>query len=505
MVSLSMSCVPLMHLSSPTRSISNRRHVSKTSINLSVLETPCRDFKKFKQILSQMIVTGFIKDIFAAKRLLQFSTHDDLPFFNLDYSYKIFNTIENPDASIYNIMIMVYVRRGYPHRAIHLYKLMLYRNVYPNVYTYPFLVEACAIRKSQFEGASHVLKLGFYSDVDVRSTFIDMYADCHDLKLANEVFREGPMMDSFVWYSLLEAETMGGDLDKAEYHYNMMPEKDMIASNLMIVSFWKGYTFQKADHLVNEIPKNDTVSWSALIYCFQAKYREMYEEAFDLFIRMHANGIRIDELVVEAVLRCCIKFVYLGDIEMMGKLIHSLVVKIGIECDVKLQNSLICLYSKCGEILSAQNLFTETCWLDQSSWYYMLHGYVGYRLHKNVKALVESMPEKDVDSCRLMISYYSERECFTKSLALFKKMVSFGVSLDEDTWSQIIMDLPYRFHALDLGKCMHAYLIKNGYDLKHVHGDVPDALSYMYGMPPDERGTFDSVDTTELKDVVKLD
>ncbi|KAF3456392.1 hypothetical protein FNV43_RR01042 [Rhamnella rubrinervis] len=431
-----------------------------------------------------MILTGFIKDTFAAKKLLQLSTND------LDYSYRIFNVIENPDASICNIMMMAYVRRNYPHRAIPFYKLMLYRNVGPNLYTYPFLVEACAIRNSKLEGKqmhNHVLKLGFDSDVDVRSTFVDMYADCLDIFSAEKVFGEGPIMDSFVWYSLLKVEAFNECWGAMQYFCNMMPEKDMTASNFLIVCFCRYGMSEKTNQLINEIPEDDTVSWSNLIDCFCSEYRQMYGEALDLFICMHANGIRIDEFVVESVLLCCLDFASLGDIKIIGKLIHSLVVKIGIECDVELQNSLICMYSTCGQILSAQNLFNAACWLDRRSWRYMLRGYVECSLDENVKALFKSMPQKVRSSCiAIMISHYSQHDCFSESLALFQEMVRSGISRGDQTWYDIIMRLPHGFAALDLGKCIHAHLIKNGYKLKN--SSACSALSHMYGMQTDERG-----------------
>ncbi|KAF3453600.1 hypothetical protein FNV43_RR04040 [Rhamnella rubrinervis] len=290
MFSLSMSCVPLKHLSSTIRSISNDRYVSITTINLSVLESRCRDFKKFKQILSQMILTGFIKDTFTAKTL-QFSTRD-----YLDYSYQIFNFIENPDASFYNIMMVAYVRRNYPHRPIHFYKLMLYRNVGPNVYTYPFLVEACAIRDSLNEGKqmhNHVLKLGFDSDVDVRSTLVDMYADClEDVELMGKLIHnlvvkigiecdvelQNDMIDMYVQNgNLLSARNLFDAafwLDKHSWHYMLeayvdcgldedfkalfesMPEKDVGSYTMMISHYSKYDCFSESLALLHEIVRS---------------------------------------------------------------------------------------------------------------------------------------------------------------------------------------------------------------------------------------------------------
>ncbi|KAF3453705.1 hypothetical protein FNV43_RR04146 [Rhamnella rubrinervis] len=478
-------------------------------MNLLVFETlshQCRDFKEFKQMLSQMVLTGFIKDAFAAKRLLQFSTRN-LAFIHVDYCYQIFNFIENPDASFYNIMMMAYVWRKYVHRAIPLYKLMLHRNVGPNVYTYPFLVEACVVRESDFEGGqlhNHVLKLGFDSDVDVRSTFVDMYADCRNYEDACKVFKEGPMMDSFVWYSLLEEciRSIEG-LDEMGDIYNLMPEKDTRASTYRIVNLWYWGEFKKCKQLINEIPENDTVSLSMLINCYAAQHNEKYEQALDLFITKHGNGIMLDELVVQAVVSCCTSLARLDrDMRMTGKLIHNLVVKIGVECDVELQNSMICMYSECGDVLSAQNLFNAACWLDECSWFHMLGNYMICGLDEKVEALFESMPEKDVDSCIRMISYYSERVCFSEGLALFHKIVGSSVRLDDEHLRQITMELPVRFVAVDLGKCIHGYAIKNGYCLSgsrstygYCRDDLKNALWHMYKRRcgykhSDERGFY---------------
>ncbi|KAF3452641.1 hypothetical protein FNV43_RR03074 [Rhamnella rubrinervis] len=396
----------LKHLTSAIRSISNNRPVSKTTINLSVLENPfdrCRDFKEFKQMLSQMILTGFIKDTFAAKRLLQLSTNDDLPFIHLDYFYQIFNFIENPDASIYNIMMMAYVARNYPHRAIPFTSLWSMRSGYE---------------------------------------------------------------------------------DEAEYFYNLIAEKekDTIASHFMIVNFRRSCSFEKHDKLINEIPDNDTDSWSGLIYRYMEINREMYEEAFELFIRMHADGITIDELVVEVILICFVKFVRRRHVEMMGKLIHSLVVKMGIECDVELQNDLIGMYSACGQIMSAQKLLNAACWLSEFGSCLMLRGYVKCGLLEDAKALFESMPKKTfAQSWVEMISGYARHSCFFESLAIFQEMMHSGIRirLDEEDLCRIINDLPDDFAALDLGKCIHAYLIKNGYTLQ-FRERLSTALSRMY-------------------------
>lgn len=490
-----MSLVQLKHLSSVIRLISNYRAVFKTTINLSVLEThlhQCGDFKEFKQILSQMILTGFINDTFAASRLLRFST--DLPFIHIDYSFQIFNVIENPNGFICNTMMRTYVQRNYPQKAVSIYKLMLDRNVGPDNYTYPILVQACAIWLSLFGGKQmhdHVFKMGFDSDVYVQNTLINMYAVCGNMIDARKVFDESPVVDSVTWNSILAGYTKMADVEAAKYIYHLMQEKNTIASNSMIVLFSKMGLVEEAQRLFNEMPKKDMVSWSALISCYEQN--EMYEEALAIFNKMNANGIRVDEVVVVTALSASANL----SVIQVGKSIHGLVVKVGIESYVNLQNALIHMYSSCGEILSAQNLFNAACQLDQITWNSMISGYMKCGSIENAKALFESMPEKDVVSWSVMISGYAQCDCFSETLAFFKEMQHSGIRPDETTLVSVISACTH-LSALDLGKWIHAYIRKAGLKVNSILGTtlvdmymkcgcMENALEVFHGMA--EKGT----------------
>ncbi|PON69632.1 Tetratricopeptide-like helical domain containing protein [Parasponia andersonii] len=283
-----------------------------------------------------MILTGFIKDTFAASRLLKFST--DLPFIHVDYSLHIFNLIESPNGFIWNTMMRAYAQRNCPQKAVYLYKFMLKENMGPDYYTYPVLVHACAVRLSQIEGKqmhSHVLKMGFDSDVYVQNTLINMYAVCENMTDARQLFDESPCLDLVTWNSILGGYVQMENVEQAKYIYDRMPVKNTIASNSMIVLFGKAGRVTEACHLFDEMPEKDMVSWSAVISCYEQN--EMYEEALAMFINMNAEGIKVDEVVVITVLSACSHL----SVVQTGKLIHSLVVKIGIETYVNLQNALI--------------------------------------------------------------------------------------------------------------------------------------------------------------------
>ncbi|KAK9291346.1 hypothetical protein L1049_019292 [Liquidambar formosana] len=147
-----------LSVSSAVKSSLIHKPIFKTTINLSILEThlhQCQNLRQFNQILSQTILTDFIKDTFAASRLLKFST--DSPFIHIDYSFQIFSHIENPNGFIWNTMMRAYTQRNSPQKVIVLYKLMLEKNVGPDNYTYPILVQASAVQCAELKGKRYTV------------------------------------------------------------------------------------------------------------------------------------------------------------------------------------------------------------------------------------------------------------------------------------------------------------------------------------------------------------
>ncbi|KAK4595520.1 hypothetical protein RGQ29_013835 [Quercus rubra] len=467
----------------------------KPTMNLSILEThlpKCQNLKLFNQILSQMILTGFIRDTFAASRILKYST--DSPFIHIHQSFQIFNHIENPNGFIWNIMMRAYVQRNYPEKAIFLYKLMVHNNVGgSDNYTHPILIQACAIRLSDFEGKqmhNHVLKLGFDSDVYVQNTLINMYAVCGSMGDARQLFDGSPVLDSVSWNSILAGYVQIGDVENAKCIYELMPERNTIASNSMIVLLGRTGHVVEACQLFNEMPEKDMVSWSALISCYEQN--EMYEKALVMFMQMKTNGIMVDEVVVVSVLSACAHLLAVNT----GKMIHGLVVKIGIESYVNLQNAFIHLYSTCGDIMAAEKLFNAGCQLDQISWNSMISGYLKCGSVEIAKKLFNTMPSKDIVSWSAMISGYAQHDHFSETLALFQEMQLEGIRPDETTLVSVISACTH-LTALDLGKWIHAYIKKNGLKVNVILGTtlidmymkcgcVENALEVFHGM--EERG-----------------
>ncbi|KAJ6414139.1 hypothetical protein OIU84_006875 [Salix udensis] len=113
---------------------------------------------------------------------------------------------------------------------------------------------------------------------------------------------------------MLAGYVLVGNVEEAKDVYDRMPERNVIASNSMIVLFSKKGNVEEACKLFNEMKQKDLVSWSALISCYEQN--EMYGEALILFKEMNASGIMVDEVVVLSVLSACSRLL----VVMTGKL-----------------------------------------------------------------------------------------------------------------------------------------------------------------------------------------
>ncbi|KAK7305138.1 hypothetical protein VNO77_43038 [Canavalia gladiata] len=478
------------------------RLTTRPSINLLILDTQlqrCQCLRQFKQILCQMLLTGFITNTFAASRLINLSVR--ATFVPFHYSLRIFNHLHNPNVFVWNTMMRAHLElQSSPHQALCLYKLFLVKHAVPDNYTYPILLQSCAARLSEFEGRelhTHVVKFGFDSDVYARNTLINLYAVCGNMGSARKVFDESPMLDLVSWNTLLAGYVQMGNEEEAECVYVRMPERNTVASNSMIVLFGRKGCVVKARQVFDGIQRKDMISWSALVSCYEQN--EMYVEALVLFVDMNVNGIMVDEVVVVSAISACSR---LSSIQT-GMSVHGLATKIGIEGYVSLKNALIHLYSCCGKILDAQKLFNDGVLLDQISWNSMISGYLRCGSIENAKSLFYSMPEKDVVSWSAMISGYAQHERFSEALALFQEMQLHGIRPDETALVSVISACTH-LAALDLGKWIHAYISKNKLKVNVILGTtlidmymkcgcVENALDVFYAMEEKGVSTWNAV------------
>ncbi|CAA0182056.1 unnamed protein product [Arabidopsis thaliana] len=168
------------------------------------------------------------------------------------------------------------------------------------------------------------LKLGFESHVYVQTALVGMYL-------------------------------VGGNMIDAHKVFDEMPERNPVTWNVMITGLTNLGDFEKALCFLEKMPNRTVVSWTTIIDGYARVDKP--KEAILLFSRMVAcDAIKPNEITILAILPAVWN---LGDLKMCGS-VHAYVGKRGfVPCDIRVTNSLIDAYAKCGCIQSAFKFFIE--------------------------------------------------------------------------------------------------------------------------------------------------
>ncbi|KAJ4974010.1 hypothetical protein NE237_007184 [Protea cynaroides] len=136
-----------------------------------------------------------------------------------------------------------------------------------------------------------------------------------------------------------------------------------------------------AHRLFDEIPSKNVVCWTSLISAYVNNGKP--NKALKLFRQMQMENVEPDQVTVTVALSACAD---LGALDM-GGWIHAYVCHYqGIEADLCLNNALINMYAKCGDIRKARRLFDGAKQKDVTTWTSMI---IGHALHGQTEEALE--------------------------------------------------------------------------------------------------------------------
>ncbi|KZV24903.1 pentatricopeptide repeat-containing protein [Dorcoceras hygrometricum] len=171
--------------------------------------------------------------------------------------------------------------------------------------------------------------------------------------------------------------------------FDEMSERDVISWNSLVFGYMKVDQVRKARVLFEDMPDKNIVSWTGMISGY-TKIRG-YSEALHIFRRMQEEGVQPDWISLVAVLPACAQ---LGALEL-GKWIHFYAKKKGFLRKTCMCNALIEMYSKCGSVNEAWQLFNEMQKRDVISWSSMITGLAHHgKAHEAIALFREMQGEK---------------------------------------------------------------------------------------------------------------
>ncbi|XP_024520121.1 pentatricopeptide repeat-containing protein At1g11290, chloroplastic-like [Selaginella moellendorffii] len=312
-----------------------------------------------------------------------------------------FDRIATKNVVTWSAMLGAYARNGHSRQAVELYRRMVHEEkLEPSEVTYLGVVEACASLRS--------------------------------LDLGREIHRS------------IEA---AGRL-----------EIDAALGNALIGMYSKCRSCDDAWRVFESMKNKTVFSWNCMISAFTQQGQN--RRALQLYHRMEPEGMKRNLVTFLSALTACSALQDLAQ----GKAIHARVADAGYDAQVVVRNALVHMYSKCGDLDAARDVFDNTVERSEVSW-------------------------------NSIMAAYAQNGRAAEALELYRKM---DVQPDCITFTTAL-DACSRLRALDQGREIHQRLVSSGLMPDAATGN---ALITMYGRCcclDEARAVFDAM---EARDVV---
>lgn len=307
--------------------------------------------------------------------------------------------------TLWNSLIRHYSLGIYPQESFLLFKQLQFQYqhiIYFDSFTYSFLIKGSANLGKIWSGKQvHCLSLkdGFESHVYVQTALVNMYGECGVVGDAKKVFDEMPVRNLVTWNALICGFVKWGDVKVARAVFDAMPEKNV-------------------------------VSWTGLIDGYTRMGR--FDEGLLLFREMVVvEGIKPSEVTLLAIFPAiwnvsCVECCWM---------IHGYGEKSGINVfDIRVMNSLVDAYAKCGSIDDAVRAFEDISDERRNlvSWTSIISGYAMHGMAKEAsdsyKMMVDAGIEPNCITFLSMLNACSHGGLVDEGLEFFRKMVGeFGI------------------------------------------------------------------------------
>ncbi|XWS67702.1 hypothetical protein CRYUN_Cryun04dG0028600 [Craigia yunnanensis] len=136
-----------------------------------------------------------------------------------------------------------------------------------------------------------------------------------------------------------------------------------------LLAFIDSGSMENAVYLFEEMNHSETYTWNLMIKGLVNN--GLFKKAIDFSHRMDFEGVRADKYTYPFVIKACAGLLCLKE----GEKVHAKLVKVGLDLDVYICNSLVSMYMKVGCVELGEKVFKEMPLRDLVSWNSMVSGY----------------------------------------------------------------------------------------------------------------------------------
>ncbi|XVF15800.1 hypothetical protein REPUB_Repub09cG0187500 [Reevesia pubescens] len=401
---------------------------------------------------------------------------------HLHEARQMFDEMPQRDEISWTTMISGYVNAMNSNEALLLFSKMW---VSPGLSMDPFslslALKICALDFNWNYGESlhgYLVKSGSLNSVFTGSALLDMYAKFGKIEQGIKVFDEMPFKNVVSWTAIITGLVHGGHYKKGLVYLSEMRKSGVeydsytLAIGLKACAYLGALNFGreihthtikrgfndtsyvanslstmynkcgKLDyglHLFEKMSIRDVVSWTSII----TTYVQIGEEknAIEAFIRMKEAGVSPNAFTYAAVISGCSGLVRIS----WGEQLHAHVLRIGLVDSLSVANSLMTMYSRCGQISSASMVF---------------HG----------------MTRRDIVSWSTIIAVYSQGGCGEEAFEYLSWMRKEGPKPTPFAFASVL-SVCGNMAILEQGRQLHAHVLSIGLEQEAM---IQSALINMY-------------------------
>uniref|UniRef100_A0ACD5YWM1 Uncharacterized protein n=1 Tax=Avena sativa TaxID=4498 RepID=A0ACD5YWM1_AVESA len=349
-----------------------------------------------------------------------------------------------------------------PTSCALLLRFLLLHRFLPDHLSLSFSLHSCTRSPSlPITGLLHSLavRLGHARDVYVVNAAVSAYFRAADVASAGRVFSHTKdVADVVTWTTMVTGHANAGDVERARWFFDAMPEKNVVSWNAMLGAYACAGKLSKARKLFDAMPSRNAASWSSMVTGLVQS--DQCEEALRVFSEMVGKGVLPNESALVSAVSAC------GRLRSVdhGLWVHAYA-KWALHgvTSVVLATALVDMYGKCGSIHNAVRVFT-------------------------------AMPVKNIYSWNSMITGLAMNGREMHALSLFWKMQMAGVRPNDITFIGLLGACSHS-GLVDEGRCLFNTMV-NGFGIKPVPehyglmvdllgraGYVREAVDFVNNMP----------------------
>ncbi|KAK0604736.1 hypothetical protein LWI29_018935 [Acer saccharum] len=423
----------------------------------------CKALKTGKQVHALLLLTNISFNTFSfnSKLVGMYASCG-----NVKSARLVFDEIPNPNVFAVNWMVLASAYNGNFEEAIGYFSLMRDSLKSCNKFTFSIVLKACVglldLKKGK-QVHSIVNKMGFESDVSVGNALIDMYCKCGHLSNGRRVFDKMVNRDVASWTSMICGYCNTGKIEQAMVLFERIRleglEPNDFTWNVMIAGYARRGDINGAYEIFSRMTAHglvpDLVTWNAMISGFTQSQRA--DEAFTLFRAMLVTGVKPNLVTVTGLLPACGLTVSIR----RGREIQGWIHRMGLDINVFVGSALIDMYSKCGSVKDARNVFDMIYAKNVASWNAMIGCYGKHGMVDASMELFERMQEEEMQPNEVtfiaVLSACSHGDLVEKGLKIFRSMKeTYGVEISKEHYACVV-DLLCRS-----GKMVEAYELVRG-------------------------------------------